>query len=338
VGSRLIDLVRFWEAPVGNALRGVPFRGRTRRPLNAIEGAAQSHDSRGRVHALCCFSLLVAVGCNFPGKPNPADRPVLPSKILDFATLFGQNCAGCHGGKGELGPAPPLNAPLFRALVPESELQRVISHGRPGTPMPAFALSSGGTLTDAQVKVLVFEIKGTRFKNVEKPDSDGTKLEVLADAQGIAPSWGAPDPVPADAPPYLVEKSKVSATSEAVERIRTTVFARACANCHGERGQGTAKTGAINDQAFLRLASDQFLRRTIITGRADLGMPDFSKSTGRGPGFKPLSAQDISDLVALLGYWRQGSSAAGDAEQQAPATTRSFGPPAGRTDHHAKSS
>lgn len=290
-----------------------------------------------RLTALGCLGLLLAVGCNFPGKPNPDDQPVLTSKVLDFATLFGQNCAGCHGAKGELGPAPPLNSPLFRALISEGDLEQVISHGRAGTPMPAFALSSGGTLTVDQIKVLVYQIKGTRFKKVERPDAEGTKLEVVADPQGAAPTWGTPDPAPADAPPYAAEKPTVAASSDAAERIRTTVFARACANCHGEQGQGTAKTGAINDPAFLNLASDQFLRRQIITGRADLGMPDFSKSTGRGPDFQPLSAQDISELVELLANWRQATASHG-AELPAPSTTRSSGLPPGRGDKHAKSS
>ena len=294
--------------------------------------------AENRWTALACLGLITAVGCNFPGKPNPADQPVLPSKVLEFSTLFAQNCTGCHGVKGEFGPGPPLNSPLFRALVTEGELEQVISHGRPGTPMPAFALSSGGTLTDTQIKVLVYEIKGIRYKQIERKDSEGTKVEVVADPQGTAPSWGAPDPAPAGAPPYTAEKLTVAASSDAAERIRTTVFARACANCHGEQGQGTAKTGAIKDPAFLNLASDQFLRRTIITGRADLHMPDFAAVTGRGPDFKPLTSQDISELVELLAFWRQASAASSGAEHPAPATTRSFGAPPARGDQHAKSS
>jgi cytochrome c oxidase cbb3-type subunit III len=306
--------------------------------LDSLVRLRESHDSRGRVLALCCLSLLFVFGCNFPGKPNPADQPVLPSKILDFSTLFQQNCAGCHGAKGELGPAPPLNSPLFRSLVPASELEQVIANGRAGTPMPAFALSSGGTLTAVQVKLLVYEIKGIRYKKAEQPEPAAVQIEVIPDPSGSAPSWGAPEPAPADAPSYLVEKSKVPVGGDAAERIRTTVFARACANCHGERGQGTAMTGAINVPAFLRLASDQFLRRAIITGRADLGMPDFAAAKGRGPDFKPLTSQEVTDLVELLGYWRQGSAAAGAVEQQTPATTTSVGAPVRRADQHAKSS
>jgi len=68
------------------------------------------------------------------------------------------------------------------------------------------------------------------------------------------------------------------------------------------------QAGAINDRSFLALISDQELRRIVITGRADLGMPDYSDSDWRSPKFKPLTSADINDLVALLRYWRQGAS------------------------------
>ena len=45
----------------------------------------------------------------------------------------------------------------------------------------------------------------------------------------------------------------------------------------GEGGaHGEKRIGAINDPAFLALISDQALRRYAITGRPDLGMPDYA--------------------------------------------------------------
>jgi cytochrome c oxidase cbb3-type subunit 3/ubiquinol-cytochrome c reductase cytochrome c subunit len=64
----------------------------------------------------------------------------------------------------------------------------------------------------------------------------------------------------------------------------------------------------INDRAFLALISDQALRRIIITGRPDLGMPNYAESAGRPKGYKPLTSGEIADVVALLAYWRQGGS------------------------------
>jgi len=88
------------------------------------------------------WALIVVVtltaGCDvdLPGRPRPGDRPVRADQDVRFSALYGQNCAGCHGAEGKLGPAPPLNDALFLELVPDSVLARVIAEGRPGRPCP----------------------------------------------------------------------------------------------------------------------------------------------------------------------------------------------------------
>jgi cytochrome c oxidase cbb3-type subunit III len=67
--------------------------------------------------ALLLFFLLVT-GCDLPGQPKIEDKPIRADEIADFNVLFKNNCSGCHGAEGKLGPAPPLNDPLFLALVP----------------------------------------------------------------------------------------------------------------------------------------------------------------------------------------------------------------------------
>jgi cytochrome c oxidase cbb3-type subunit 3 len=253
--------------------------------------------------------VVLAVGCDWPGKPNPADRPVLPDQVLSFSALFQENCSGCHGAGGKLGPAPPLNDDLFRASVPEKELKQVITFGRGGTPMPAFGRENGGSLTETQIQVLVHEIKGAPYRMADrKATIRGNVTE--KDAGGVSPAWGVPAPLAKEVPPYLLARGPAGD-----KELGIKVFARACASCHGSNGEGGRKgdhpVGAINDQAFLSLMSDQVLRRYAITGRPDLGMPDYTGKAGRGPDFHPLTSQEISDLVALLGYWRQGGSVNG---------------------------
>ena len=92
---------------------------------------------------LCLLLLFLAPGCDLPGKPRLLDKPVPADQVVDFDGLYRQNCAGCHGADGKLGPAPPLNDAIFLSIVPDSVLLRVISEGRPGTPMPAFAAEQG---------------------------------------------------------------------------------------------------------------------------------------------------------------------------------------------------
>ena len=112
---------------------------------------------RARKWRLLPLLGALSFGCDPPGRPNPADRPVPADEVKDFGSLYARHCAGCHGADGKLGPAPPLNDPLFLAIVPDAELLRVISEGRAVTPtqkspMPAFRLGSGAPLTEAQIK------------------------------------------------------------------------------------------------------------------------------------------------------------------------------------------
>jgi cytochrome c oxidase cbb3-type subunit 3 len=231
-----------------------------------------------------------AGGCDFPGQPKPEDEYVPPQKEMSFDTLFKQNCVACHGKDGKLGPGPPLNDTLFLALVPDAELERVITEGRAGTAMAAFAHSKGGALTAEQVTIL---------------------------AKGIKPRWGSREPAPSGAPPYLAPQPKPE--GDGIIEAGKKVFARACASCHGDHGKGGRyagkadgkEVGAINSPVFLNLISEKALRRYVITGRPDLGMPDYADPQGRPEGFKPLTGQDVTDVTALLAYWRQGGSTNG---------------------------
>jgi mono/diheme cytochrome c family protein len=220
------------------------------------------------------FSAIAMAGCTPPGKPRPGEEAVRPEQVVDFGKLYAQNCSGCHGADGRLGPAPPLNDPLFLAIVPDADLRRTVAEGRPGTPMPPFDQAKGGPLTAEQVRVL---------------------------AEGVKRYWH-PAAVPLEGVPAYSAASP-SNTGESVGRGKA-VFGRACSGCHGDHGQGD-RSGAIHDAAFLSLCSDQVLRRYVITGRPDLGMPGFSPSFGRPAGFQPLSARDVDDLSALLASWRK---------------------------------
>jgi mono/diheme cytochrome c family protein len=255
------------------------------------------------------LSLLIINGCDFPGRPKPADRPVPADEVLDFGVLYGQNCAGCHGADGKLGPAPPLNDPLFRAIVPQEEVESIVSNGRSKTLMPAFGKENGGTLTAAQIQVLVHEIKGIPYSTKMNENGDPAAIEVVADSGGRAPKWGPPGKLPEDAPSYNHPSVNASSSNTGDIVKGAAVFVRACAVCHGDDGRGIAEgnatKNAINDPVFLNLNSDQVLRRYAITGRSDFGMPGFAETRPGDSQFQPLSNQEIANLVALMASWRQ---------------------------------
>ncbi len=102
--------------------------------------------------AAACLLLLLAMGCEPPGKPKPEPRS---EDITDFKTLFHDNCSGCHGPEGQNGPARPLNNALYLAVIPRHVLQKTIENGRPGTAMPPWLRSQGGPLTEKQIIALV---------------------------------------------------------------------------------------------------------------------------------------------------------------------------------------
>jgi mono/diheme cytochrome c family protein len=258
---------------------------------------------------LVTLSLFLA-GCDLLGQPNKADRPVPADQVTDFGTLYATRCAGCHGADGKLGPAPPLNDPLFLAIVPDEELSRVITNGRAvsptqKSPMPAFGLSKSAKLTEAQGKAWA-ELKEETHAD---PRQHGllTAAQIKVLTEGIKQRWQAAAPANGSIPPYFVTKT-VGSGGDKEEGKR--VFARACAGCHGSQGQGgkdgDRQIGAISNPEFLALISDQALRRYVITGRPDLDMPmpAFDGKAGRPPDFRPLTSGEINDLVALLAAWR----------------------------------
>ena len=177
-------------------------------------------------------------GCRLRGKPIPADRPVPSNEVLDFRQLYGQNCAGCHGASGQMGPAPPLNDELFRSIIPEKELLAVVSAGRKGTLMPAFEQDNGGTLTKNQVQVLVNEIKGLPYKIVEKTPGNLGSAQVVADANGLMPKWGKPAPAGAGIPPYLI--SAASGQKQDGDAGKgMAVFTRVVPSATAKKGKGS---------------------------------------------------------------------------------------------------
>jgi cytochrome c oxidase cbb3-type subunit 3/ubiquinol-cytochrome c reductase cytochrome c subunit len=204
-----------------------------------------------------------------------------PDSVLDFATLYTQNCSGCHGAEGKNGPSYPLANPAYQALVDEQILHQVVADGEPGTHMPPFAVSAGGSLTDQQVDSLVSGMRAAWYK-------PGT-------LDGASP------------PPYKAAKPANSAHGE-------QVYTTYCAGCHGAPGAATrSKAGSITDPAFLALVSDQVLRTVVIAGRPDIGQPDWRNDL---PGH-PMSDQEVTDLVGWLSSQRPGTQqkqAAGGAQ------------------------
>ncbi|MGP8258669.1 MAG: c-type cytochrome [Acidobacteriaceae bacterium] len=221
---------------------------------------------------LVCAAALFFAGCNSaPGKPGPGPAVARPDQLLDFSTLYAQNCASCHGVNGRNGAAISLANPVYLAAAGVSNIQRVTSLGVPGTAMPPFARSAGGMLTDRQIAVL---------------------------SQQMVAQWGNPAALAGVALP-----SYASSTPGDPARGQQA-FALYCAHCHGSDATGGhadngVTTGSLVDPAYLALISDQGLRSIILAGQPEQGMPDWRHHL-TGPAARPMSDQEIADLVAWL--------------------------------------
>ena len=226
--------------------------------------------ARPILSSLMLISCLVILGCEqLPGRPKPGPEVPRPDSVTDFATLYRENCSACHGAQGMNGPSYPLANPAYQALVNEQLLQKVVANGAPGTLMPAFAISAGGSLTDQQVDALV---------------------------HGMRTAWYKPG-TPEVAPLPSYHAATVADPSRGAQ-----VYADYCASCHGVAGQpGKTKAGSITEPAFLSLISDQVLRTVIIAGRPDIGQPDWSNIM---PGH-PMTDQQVTDVVGWLSSQRK---------------------------------
>jgi len=227
---------------------------------------------------LICAAALSSAGCNSaPGKPGPGPAVSRPDQLLDFSTLYAQNCAACHGENGKNGAAISLANPVYLAFAGVPNIQRVTSIGVSGTAMPPFARSAGGMLTDRQIAVLT---------------------------TGMQQHWGDPSVFSGRGntpPPY-------AATAPGDPARGQQAFTTFCARCHGADGTGGKSPhgeslGSLVDPAYLALISDQGLRSIIIAGQTGQDAHDWRSYYGPEPGLA-MADRQVTDVVAWLASHR----------------------------------
>ena len=156
---------------------------------------------------------------------------------------------------------PSIANPDFLRLVSDDFLREQIKRGRPGRRMPAWGEQEGG-LREEEIGRLVGYIRGV----------GGVQFE-------------------GDAKPRRWLEGDVSEGKR--------VYAKACAQCHGERGEG--KEGpSLNNRVLLELATDSYLFKTVKDGRRSTSMESFGMSS---PVRAALTEAEIASVVTFLRTW-----------------------------------
>ncbi|WP_198262833.1 c-type cytochrome [sulfur-oxidizing endosymbiont of Gigantopelta aegis] len=177
--------------------------------------------------------------------------------------LFQKKCSVCHGSEGDGGVGVPLNFRDFLSTSSNRYLHRTIQKGRPGRIMPAFT-----GLSETEIRNIIQYIRSW-------------KPEIAVPEYSLAHIQGD-----------IAKGQKV--------------YESICINCHREKGVGGKGTGvtfsrprdaaiiapAIGNPAFLSAASDQMLKRIIMTGRESTPMVS-AQSMG-------LKEVDVDNVVTYL--------------------------------------
>ena len=194
------------------------------------------------------------------------------------ATLFYNDCAGCHGLEGDGTPiAPSVVAPELMLAADDRYLHRTITQGRPDTAMPAHRSHSA-----PQVAALIAWLRGRALGGRDAATLAAANRKMRSTVERVLQVKDL--------------KSYRAGGSRAYGRV---LFTTMCSGCHGSVGQGGVGP-AITSRTFLESASDAFLASSILLGRSQRPMRPF------GPdGIASLSGWEVGDLIAYLRH--QGS-------------------------------
>lgn len=185
------------------------------------------------------------------GRARPSEPQDLASR---GAELYARYCAACHGEDGTFGGVEQVFTPTLNnqdALSTASDdFYRLLIAKGRSGSRMAAWGEGGGNLSPEDIDALVAHLR----------------------------NWQRDE----------VDLARVRSTS-GDPRAGAAYYRGLCANCHGKAGEGGVGV-SLNSPTFLALASDDFLRRTIVEGRSGTAMP----------AWRDLSTQAVSDLLAHL--------------------------------------
>jgi mono/diheme cytochrome c family protein len=228
----------------------------------------------------------------------------------------GANCASCHGPNGEGGfaatdpswPAPPLRN-IF-ARYSRDEITRIVTMGRPGTPMPSWGIEFGGPLNDQKIEDIVNFVESIQVPAEDRwelprtvtsgEDVFSQKCAVChgANAQG----QGLGQPLPTFFAPDLTTEfyrlglkvKRVDVTTE----LRNELLARHADQTEPTREQIEQRVSGLSTDEIIEAGEEASLN-TILRGRPNTPMPAWQNR---------LRPEQIEAVVRYLRSIQQGPS------------------------------
>jgi cytochrome c oxidase cbb3-type subunit III len=149
--------------------------------------------------------------------------------------MYSKNCSQCHGIEAGGGLAPALKSKQFLQSVTDDQLSQLIAVGIPGSPMAAYSIDFGGSLTQEQIEAIAVYLRSLES---EAPDF---------------PGWRYP----------LAEEGLSG----------EDLFNMACATCHGLDLQGGEVAPDLGPGSDAEEESDDRLILRITNGKDE--MPAF---------------------------------------------------------------
>lgn len=123
-----------------------------------------------------------------PVPPPPLSRAPVAGDPARGQTIYDAHCKSCHGTRTDRGNAVHLANAALLSAASDAFLRHAIVHGRPGTPMPAFA----GALAEDEIDDAVALLRSwaTPVRPEHKPPPEPPPLgEVVIHPAGKAPDF-----------------------------------------------------------------------------------------------------------------------------------------------------
>lgn len=207
----------------------------------------------------------------------PTPTPLPPDLVLALASnpvargawLYAQNCYRCHQDYA--------TARMGSTLDPDT-VERTIKGGKVGSNMPAFAISEGGPLRSADIKLIVNYIEAWERLGVTPALPAAVRNTMV---QPLDPAMLLPIALPTA--PLVAGNAADGAL----------LYRAYCAVCHGDAGQGGSGPDLTRVSASIR--PDLTLQATIAQGVPGTTMTGWARTHGG-----PLAAPEIDDVVAYL--------------------------------------